>query len=573
MKKVVQRQGGGRGQGSQKWVPKADGTEDEPEKEASLDAEVEVEYDTKNEGPHYTRDVLLRAIHLYKKGLDQGAAVVEALKTLKTGSRPLEDGQAGHVPGTRRALAEQKKAQKKGGRTDSADAEEEIVGTISSGRERTMSENMQSMADPDMMMWLQTMQQWMVQNMSAASAQTSGYTTVMLRNIPNRYTRDMLVQRLNKSQGYEKQFDFVYLPIDFNSKCNVGYAFINFRTPAAAAKFMQEFHKAQCSKVLPGFSSQKVVEVCYARVQGKDQNMDNLRDEKFIEKLSEHAEWQPLFLDDDNKEISFAKLLGDKGDKGKRGRAGSASTATASPAGAAMPAAMMPPWAQYGWPGMAPPIPQGKKGQAAAPSGKGKGGKGKGKAVGADAALAAAQMGYAWQGYGGYGNPYAMAAYQRQMMAYHQQAHAHAAAAASAHAGGADMLDNLGAAMTIKGRPRKPLNPEQTVAVKAQFEFYFSADNLCKDLYLRQHMDAEGWTSLDLLCNFKKIQAFNTTVESISEALASSESVEVDAQKRRVRLKDPEMRQKWCEAATEMQQATTPKAPISLSQAVAEAGK
>merc|ERR1719310_2162480 len=77
-------------------------------------------------------------------------------------------------------------------------------------------------------------------------------TTVMLKNIPNRYGRDMLTDQLNAN--YRNEYDFVYLPIDFNSKCNVGYAFINFRTPEARA-------------VLPGFSSVKICEVTYARVQ------------------------------------------------------------------------------------------------------------------------------------------------------------------------------------------------------------------------------------------------------------------------------------------------------------------
>ena len=44
----------------------------------------------------------------------------------------------------------------------------------------------------------------------------SGYTTVMLRNIPNKYTREMLVKQLN--QDFKGRFDFVYLPIDFKNK-------------------------------------------------------------------------------------------------------------------------------------------------------------------------------------------------------------------------------------------------------------------------------------------------------------------------------------------------------------------
>merc|ERR1719183_2658810 len=124
----------------------------------------------------------------------------------------------------------------------------------------------------------------------------TGMTTVMLKNIPNRYTREMLSQRLD--EGYKSQYDFVYLPIDFNSKCNVGYAFINFRNPPAAQQFTAEFHGMKTKTVLPGFSSSKVCEVSYGRVQGRDANMDNLRDEKFIEKLTERPDWQPLFYDE-----------------------------------------------------------------------------------------------------------------------------------------------------------------------------------------------------------------------------------------------------------------------------------
>jgi len=166
-----------------------------------------------------------------------------------------------------------------------------------------------------------------------------GYTTVMLRHIPNRYTRDMLVQRLNKT--FTGQFDFVYLPIDFNSKRNVGYAFINFRTPAACQRFVQEFNGVKTRLCLPGFSSQKVCEVSYARVQGRDANVENLRDEKFIEKLLERPEWQPLFLDDHGVEISSKTLLGST--EGQRRTRSRGDSFNASPKHGPVPAPRPPP--------------------------------------------------------------------------------------------------------------------------------------------------------------------------------------------------------------------------------------
>jgi hypothetical protein len=50
-------------------------------------------------------------------------------------------------------------------------------------------------------------------------------TTLMIKNIPNKYTQKMLLATIDES--FKGQYDFFYLPIDFKNKCNVGYAFIN----------------------------------------------------------------------------------------------------------------------------------------------------------------------------------------------------------------------------------------------------------------------------------------------------------------------------------------------------------
>lgn len=66
---------------------------------------------------------------------------------------------------------------------------------------------------------------------------------IQVRNIPNKYTQRMLVL-LFKSQGFDKTFDFLYLPVDFNTRLNVGYCFVNFTKPRYAQQFAKRFHGA-----------------------------------------------------------------------------------------------------------------------------------------------------------------------------------------------------------------------------------------------------------------------------------------------------------------------------------------
>merc|ERR1719482_478179 len=73
-------------------------------------------------------------------------------------------------------------------------------------------------------------------------------TTVMLRNMPNNYTRDMLLELVD-SMGFASCYDFAYLPVDFKSQAGLGYAFINFVSCEDAQR---------CFKVFEGFSAWKV---------------------------------------------------------------------------------------------------------------------------------------------------------------------------------------------------------------------------------------------------------------------------------------------------------------------------
>jgi hypothetical protein len=129
------------------------------------------------------------------------------------------------------------------------------------------------------------------------------FTTVMFRNIPNKYTREMLVKQLE--ENLKGQFDFVYLPIDFKNQCNVGYAFINFRTIEACQVFMNNFNGMEVCKCLPGLNSRKVTEVTPARVQGFEDNVQRLRNSPVMRELTHRPEWMPLIFDEDGNEMLF----------------------------------------------------------------------------------------------------------------------------------------------------------------------------------------------------------------------------------------------------------------------------
>ncbi|KAL5205749.1 hypothetical protein ABZP36_033958 [Zizania latifolia] len=106
-------------------------------------------------------------------------------------------------------------------------------------------------------------------------------TTVMIRNIPNKFMKGRLMAILDqhcaeengklRSRGggctvAKSEYDFFYVPVDFRTHCNKGYAFVNMTTAIAARRlrnFLQN-HRWDAS------SSGKVCDVVPATIQGRE---------------------------------------------------------------------------------------------------------------------------------------------------------------------------------------------------------------------------------------------------------------------------------------------------------------
>merc|ERR1719453_245634 len=98
---------------------------------------------------------------------------------------------------------------------------------------------------------------------------------MMLRHLPPAYTPDELLAEFSE---YVPGIDFYYLPTNFETKKNLGYAFLNFCSRAQAAAFAT-FWEASGIPELP----EAVQE---ARVQGFAANLERFRSSSVMAVLS-----------------------------------------------------------------------------------------------------------------------------------------------------------------------------------------------------------------------------------------------------------------------------------------------
>ena len=94
----------------------------------------------------------------------------------------------------------------------------------------------------------------------------SGPTTLMVRNIPTKFTQGSLLENVKASYD-TALIDFFYLPIDFKSYKNLGYAFINFVSHEALCLFNDQFTNKRLSP-----NSGKMLALSAAKIQGLEKN-------------------------------------------------------------------------------------------------------------------------------------------------------------------------------------------------------------------------------------------------------------------------------------------------------------
>ncbi|KAK9453693.1 RNA recognition motif 2-domain-containing protein [Dipodascopsis uninucleata] len=102
-------------------------------------------------------------------------------------------------------------------------------------------------------------------------------TTLMLRNIPNKVDQQMLKEYIDVTN--KNTYDFLYLRIDFLNKCNVGYAFISFTSPDAIVTFA----KARAGTKWNRFNSEKICDISYANIQGKECLIEKFRNSSVMD--------------------------------------------------------------------------------------------------------------------------------------------------------------------------------------------------------------------------------------------------------------------------------------------------
>ena len=113
-------------------------------------------------------------------------------------------------------------------------------------------------------------------------------TTLMIKNIPNKYTISSFLDEIN--EFFKNTYDIFYLPIDYINKCNLGFAFINFVEPFHIILFYEMFRGKKWKK----FNSDKICELLFAKFQGRKQLISHFEKGKVLSFESEDK--RPLIL-------------------------------------------------------------------------------------------------------------------------------------------------------------------------------------------------------------------------------------------------------------------------------------
>merc|ERR1712032_518741 len=88
-------------------------------------------------------------------------------------------------------------------------------------------------------------------------------TSVMLRNIPSRHTRSMILSLFDE-HGFKGDYDMVYLPANHRNGYAFGYAFVNLVSTSAAERFISHFEGFRDW----GYESEKICAVEWSSHQG-----------------------------------------------------------------------------------------------------------------------------------------------------------------------------------------------------------------------------------------------------------------------------------------------------------------
>ena len=113
-------------------------------------------------------------------------------------------------------------------------------------------------------------------------------TTLMIKNIPNKYTINSFLEEID--ENFKGTYDIFYLPIDYVNKCNLGFAFINFIEPLHIILFYELYRGKKWRK----FNSKKKCELLYAKFQGRKELISHFERGKIL--FLDSEEKKPLIL-------------------------------------------------------------------------------------------------------------------------------------------------------------------------------------------------------------------------------------------------------------------------------------